>query len=171
MATFTQRMMGAAKLDVHTYEEVEADRTAFGQAMTVVVLSSVAAGIGAIGREGAPGLLVGTIGALLGWFIWAWLTYFIGTRLLPTPQTQADWGQLLRTTGFSASPGILRIVGVVPMLTGIVFFVTGIWMLAAFVIAVRQALDYRSTWRALGVCFIGWLAYNAIFFFLALLLR
>ncbi len=171
MATFTQRVIGAARLDVHTYEEVEADTTAFPQAWNVVMLSSVAAGIGAAGREGTPGLLVGTVAALVSWLLWAWLAYFIGTRILPTPQTQADWGQLLRTTGFAAAPGVFRLVGVVPELTALVFLITWIWMLATFVIAVRQALDYTSTWRAIAVCSIGWLAYGAIFSVLALLLR
>jgi hypothetical protein len=170
MATFTQRMIGAAKLDVHTYEEVEADRTAFGQAMLVVVLSSVAAGVGMAGRGQALGLALGTIAALIGWFIWAWLTYFIGTRLLPTPQTHADLGQLLRTTGFSAAPGILRVLGIVPLLGGLVFFVAGVWMLAAMVVAVRQALDYTSTLRAVGVCVIGWLVYGIVMLILVRLL-
>ena len=171
MASFAERVIGAAKLDVHTYEEVEADTTAFGQAMGVVVLSSLAAGIGMIGREGAPGLLAGTIAALVGWFIWAGLTYFIGTRILPMPQTHADWGQLLRTTGFASSPGILRILGVVPVLGGLVFLVAGVWMLIAFVIAVRQALDYTSTGRAIGVCLIGWVVNVVIFVILSLFLR
>ncbi len=157
MATFTQRLMGAIKLDGHTFEEVEADTTALGQAIGVVVLSSVAAGIGAAGLEGAMGVLAGTVAALLGWAIWAWLTYFIGTRILPTPQTHADWGQLARTTGFASAPGIFRVLGILPLMTGLVFTVTAIWMLAAFVIAVRHALDYTSTWRALGVCLIGWI--------------
>ena len=171
MASFTERMIGAAKLNVHTYEEVEVDTTAFGQAMGVVVLSSLAAGIGMVGREGAPGLLAGAIAALVGWFIWAGLTYFIGTRILPMPQTHADWGQLLRTTGFASSPGILRILGVVPVLGGLVFLVVGIWMLVAFVIAVRQALDYTSTGRAIGVCLIGWVVNVVIFLILSVFLR
>ena len=170
MASFAERVIGAAKLDVHTYEEVEADRTAFGQAMVVVVLSSLAAGIGLIGRAGAPGLIVGVLAALIGWFMWAWLTYIIGTRLLPMPQTHADWGQLLRTTGFSAAPGILRILGVVPVLGGLVFLVAGIWMLVAMVIAVRQALDYTSTGRAIGVCLIGWVVNVVIFVILSVFL-
>lgn len=158
MASFAERVIGAARLDVRTYEEVEADRATLGQAMVVVVLSSLAAGIGLIGREGAPGFFGGVVSALIGWFLWAWLTYFIGTRFLPMPQTHADLGQLLRTTGFAAAPGLLRIVGVVPMLTVLVFLVTWIWMLAAFVVAVRQALDYTSTGRAIGVCLIGGVA-------------
>ena len=169
MTSFTQRLIGAAKLDVHIYEEVEADTTAMGQAMGVVALSSVAAGIGAVG-EGAPGLFGGLVAALLGWLLWAGLTYFIGTRILPTPQTHADWGELLRTTGFAAAPGMIRILGIVPGLTGLVFFVAGVWMLAAFVVAVRQALDYTSTGRAVGVCLIGWLVNNAILFFLGFIL-
>ena len=170
MASFAERVIGAAKLDVHTYEEVEADRTAMGQAMGVVVLSSLAAGIGLIGRAGAPGLIVGVLAALIGWFMWAWLTYIIGTRLLPMPQTHADWGQLLRTTGFASSPGILRILGVVPLLGGLVFFIAGIWMLVAMVIAVRQALDYTSTGRTIGVCLIGWVVNVVIFVILSLFL-
>jgi len=163
MASFTDRMIRAAKLDVNLYEEVEADKGAMGQAMQVVILSSVAAGIGTIGTTGIKGLVLGTIVALVGWFIWAFLTYFIGTRLLPEPQTKADYGELLRTIGFSSSPGVLRVLGIIPMLGNILNFIVGIWMLVAMVIAVRQALDYKSTWRAVGVCLIGWIVQIAIF--------
>jgi hypothetical protein len=163
MASFTDRMIRAAKLDVNLYEEVEADKGAMGQAMGVVILSSVAAGIGTIGTTGIMGLVLGTIVALVGWFIWAFLTYYIGTRLLPEPQTKADYGELLRTIGFSSSPGVLRVLGIIPMLGGLLTFIIGIWMLVAMVIAVRQALDYKSTWRAVGVCLIGWIVQIAIF--------
>jgi hypothetical protein len=158
--TFIERMVGAAKLDTRVYEEVEADRTATPQALAVVVLASAAAGIG-IG-EGLRGLLLGTVAGLLGWVIWAWLIYFIGTRWLPEPGTQADTGELLRTIGFATSPGILRVLGVVPGLGPIVFVVTTVWTLVAVIVAVRQALDYRSTTRAVGVCLIGWLVQVAI---------
>lgn len=163
MASFTQRMVGAAKLDVRTYEEVEADTAALPQALGVVVLSSVAAGIGASGGGSIAGLFGGLLAALVGWLVWAGLTYLIGTQLLPAPQTYADLGQLLRTTGFATAPGIARVIGVVPFLSGMVFVVTAIWMLAAFVVAVRQALDYTSTMRAVGVCLIGWFVYGIIF--------
>ncbi len=112
MNTFQNRIIRAAKLDVKLYEEVEADKGAMGQAMTVVVLSSLAAGIGSIGTGGIGGLVMGTIAALVGWYVWAYLTYFIGTKLLPEPQTQSDPGELLRTIGFSSSPGLIRILGV-----------------------------------------------------------
>jgi hypothetical protein len=105
MSDLVNRMIRAAKLDVHLYEEVEADTGAMGQAMTVVVLSSVAAGIGSISAGGIRGVVVGTIMALIGWYIWACLTYFIGTKIHPEPQTKADLGELLRTIGFSSSPG------------------------------------------------------------------
>jgi hypothetical protein len=163
MTSFIDRMIRAAKLDANLYEEVEADKGAMGQAMGVVILSSVAAGIGTIGTIGPKGLVLGTIAALLGWFIWAFLTYFIGTRLLPEPQTKADHGELLRTIGFSSSPGVLRVLGIIPMLGAILNFIIGIWMLVAMVIAVRQALDYKSTWRAVGVCLIGWIVQIVIF--------
>jgi hypothetical protein len=108
------------------------------------------------------GVLGGLVGALILWFVWAGLTYLIGTKLLPTPETRADWGQLLRTTGFAAAPGLLRVFGALPLLGGLVFAVTGVWMFVCVVIAVRQALDYTSTLRAVAVCFIGWLIYAAI---------
>jgi hypothetical protein len=157
MASFTDRMIRAAKLDVTLYEEVEADKSAMGQAMGVVVLASVAAGIGVVGTAGIKGLVFGAIISLVAWFVWAFLTYYIGTRLLPEPQTKADYGELLRTIGFSSSPGVLRILGIIPMLGNIINLIVGIWVLVAMVIAVRQALDYKSTWRAAGVCIIGWI--------------
>jgi len=160
------RMIRAAKLDPNLYEEVEADTGALSQAMTVVVLSSIASGIGMFEKLGISGLLMGTFAALIGWYVWAYLAYFIGTKLLPEPQTHADLGQLLRTTGFSSSPGLIRILGIIPGLSGIVFFVASIWMLVAMVIAIRQALDYSGTLRAFGVCVIGWLIQGL---FLALL--
>ena len=162
MSTFIERMIRAAKLDVNLYEEVEADKTAMKQAMGVVVLSSVAAGIGTIAKGGLGGIFIGTIAALVGWYIWASLTYFIGTKWLPEPQTKADVGELLRTIGFSSSPGLIRVLGIIPGLGGLVFSAASIWMLVAMVIAVRQALDYKSTWRAIGVCIIGWAIQIAI---------
>ncbi len=156
MSNFKDRLIRAAKLDVNLYEEVESDKNALGQAMWVVILSSVAAGLGGIGTAGIRGIFIGTIFALIGWFIWAYLTYIIGTKLLPTPETKADYGELLRTIGFASSPGLIRVLGIIPGLAKIVFLVAGVWMLVAMIIAVRQALDYQSTLRALGVCIIGW---------------
>ena len=157
MTGFRDRIIRAAKLDVNLYEEVEADRGAMRQAMGVVVLSSIAAGIGTIGTGGFGGIFVGTVIALGGWYVWAYITYVVGTKLLPEPQTRADPGELLRTIGFSSSPGLVRVLAIIPGLAaGLVFSVAGIWMLVAMVIAVRQALDYQSTLRAVGVCVIGW---------------
>ena len=157
MTPFVDRMIRAAKLDVNLYEEVEADKDAMSQAMGVVVLSSLAGGIGFMQEAGMTGLLIGTVGSLIGWYVWAFLTYIIGTKLLPEPQTHADHGELLRTIGFSSAPGMIRVLASIPGLGIIVNFLASIWMLAAMVIAVRQALDYHSTYRAIGVCIIGWI--------------
>lgn len=170
MASFAERMIGAARLDAATYEEVEADSTATGQAMLVVILSSVAAGIGSAGTMGGRGLIVGTLGALVGWVIWAGLTFIIGTKLLPEPQTEADMGQLLRTIGFASSPGVLRLLGFIPVIGRLIWVVVGFWMLAAFVVATRQALDYRSTGRAVAVCAIGFLVYMVVMLVVASML-
>lgn len=163
-----ERMLRAAKFDIAVYEEVEADQTALGQAMIVVVLHGVAAGIGSYDEAGASGLIFGTIGQLIAWFVWALVTYVIGAKLLPEPQTHADLGQLLRTIGFAASPGLLLAFGVIPVIGVVVSFVVQIWMLITFVIAVRQALDYTSTVRAIAVCVLGWLLMVAFAFVLLL---
>ena len=166
MNPYFNRMLRAAKLEPGLYEEVENDKSAMGQAMGVVVLSSIAAGIGS---AGGGGFVRGILAALIGWFVWAALTYLIGTKLLPTAQTRAGYSELLRTIGFSSSPGIIRVVGIIPGLSALVFFVAGVWMLAAMVIAVRQALDYQSTMRAVGVCIIGWIVQMALFAMFSLL--
>lgn len=159
--SLVERMIGAAKLDVRVFEEVEHDQNAMGQALIVVVLASVAAGIGAL-RAGSVAIVASLLGSLVGWFLWALVIYLVGAKLMPEPQTKADLGQLLRTLGFAATPGILRIVGIIPVLGPILAFAAGVWMLIAMVIAVRQALDYQSTGRAAVVCFLGWVVFMVI---------
>ncbi len=157
--SFLQRLIGAAALDATIYEDVEADRSATGQALVVVLLSSLAAGFGNGGFGGvAPARVIvfGSV-ALLSWAAWAVITFQVGTRILPGPDTKADVGELLRTLGFASTPGLLRVFGILPGVAGPASVVAAIWMLAAMVVAVRQALDYRSTGRAVAVCLVGWL--------------
>jgi hypothetical protein len=153
MASMTERMMGAARLDVATYEEVEHDASATGQAAVVVAIVAVASAIGAIGGDGA-GPIGALIGAVIGWIVWAGITYLIGDKLLGGT---ASWGELLRTLGFAQSPGVLFVLGIVPLLGGVVRAVVGIWILIAGVIAIRQALDF-STGKAILTVILGWLA-------------
>ena len=156
--TYLQRLIGAAALDAAIYEEVEADQSATIQACATVLISSLAAGIGSRGFEGntAGNIALTSTVALLAWAAWALVTYGVGVRILPQPQTSSNVGELLRTTGFATAPGCLRALGVLPGVTIPVFAVTAVWMLAAMVVAVRQALDYESTARAVAVCVIGW---------------
>jgi hypothetical protein len=161
------RMLRASALDPSLYEEVEADQGATGQAMTVIVLSSVASGFGSYGT--LPAMVVSALLALVGWFTWAFATYIIGTRVVPEPQTRASFGELLRVTGYSAAPGVLRVFGFFEVLADPLYIATGIWMLAAMIIALRQALDYSSTARAVVVAVIGWIAFFALGWFGGLL--
>lgn len=147
------RMRGAAMLDVATYEEVEHDRGATGQAFVVVVLAAICAGIGGLG-DGSAGFLGGLVGAVLGWLSWSAVTMFVGTRLFGGT---ADWGELLRTLGFAQAPGVLAILGIVPVLGALVKFVVMIWLLIAGVVAIRQALDI-DTGKAILTALVGWLA-------------
>jgi hypothetical protein len=154
--TFHQRAIGAVRLDSAAFEEIEADRGATVQALVVVVLSSAAAGIGLSSSVYEAPVLTRVVLALLLWVFWAALTYAIGVYLTPEPQTKADIGELLRTIGFAAAPGGLRVFGFVPVVGPTVYGIATVWMLVAMVIAIRQALDYKSTARAIVVCLIAW---------------
>lgn len=171
MASFTERMIGAARLDIGVYEEVEADTSATGQAMGVVLLSSLAGGIGSVGLGvGFGGILIAVAAALIGWVAWACLIYLIGTRLLPEPQTHADVGELMRTLGFAQSPGLVRLAAGffgTGTLVGLFQFIVLIWMLVTMVVAVRQALDYTSTARAVGVVVVGFVVNIIILLFVS----
>jgi hypothetical protein len=166
VASLTGRMLGAARLSAATYEEVEADATATPQAVLVVVLAAVAGGVSAIRATGVVGLVLAGLASLLGWYVWAFITFVVGTRLLPGAKTDADLSQLLRTIGFSAAPGLVRVLGIVPVLDAPVSVIASLWMLAAMVVAVRQALDYEGTGRAVAVCVIGFVLNFVLLFVL-----
>lgn len=174
MATnnFFMRIIGAVSLDVAIYEEVEADRGATGQAMVLVVLSNLAAGVGALGMDGISlrAAVVISVMALALWAAWALLTFQIGAHIMPEPQTRVDVGELLRTIGFSAAPGMLRVLGVIQGVAIPAFAITSVWMLFSMIVAVRQALDYKSTGRAVAVCALGWVLVIAIAVVLGLFL-
>jgi hypothetical protein len=163
MSTLANRILGSARLDSQSYEEVETDSYANIQAVAVVLFSSVAAAVGT-GITDPASILQILIVAIASWLIWVLLTLFIGTRLLPGNKTRADFGQVLRTTGFSASPGILRVFGIIPVVGWFIFAGATLWMLLSFVVAVRQALDYTSTARAVAVCLLGWIIHGVVFF-------
>jgi hypothetical protein len=157
--TFLQRLIGALALDAAIYEEVEADRSATRQAFLVLLLSSLATGIGArgFGNVGAASIAFFACLSLMAWAAWALLTYEIGVNLLPSRETRSSVGELLRTLGFASTPGLMNLLGVLPAITGPVFAVTSVWMLLAMIVAVRQSLDYQSTGRAVAVCVAGWM--------------
>jgi hypothetical protein len=163
MSTMASRLLGSAQLRPGSYEEVESDKHANGQAVAIVILSALAAGLGT-GIQGFGSTVTLVAVALLSWIIWVLLTLVIGTQLLPEKETKADFGQILRTTGFSATPGILRVFGVIPVVGHLIVAAATIWMLFTFVIAVRQALDYTSTARAFAVCLLGWIIHGVLFF-------
>jgi hypothetical protein len=149
-------MIGAARLDVHTYEEVEHDQSATQQSLLVVVIVAISGGIGGLGAGGAGGdfifgLIAGIVYSLASWALAALITFWVGTKLLGTPETQASWSQLARTIGFAQTPLVLQVFGFIPFIGIFIVIAANIWRLAATVVAVRQALDYRSTLRAVGV--------------------
>jgi hypothetical protein len=151
--TLVERAIGAARLDISTYEEVEADRSATGQAAVVVAVAAICSAIGSIG-DGTTGMVGGLIAAIIGWLVWSGVTYLIGTMFFGGT---ADWGELLRTIGFAQAPGVFYILGIIPILGGLVRLAVLIWVLVAGIVAIRQALDV-STGKAVLTAIVGWLA-------------
>jgi hypothetical protein len=156
-------MIGAARLDAKTYEAVEADRSSTGAAIFVVVIASIAGALGT-GTRDLAGITSVTIAAMVTWGVWIALTLVIGKRLMPRAETHTDMGEVLRTTGFSAAPGVLRVFAAIPGLGMPVFLGITVWMLLTFVVAIRQALDFASFNRALAVCLLGWIIHGMLFF-------
>ena len=151
-----RRMLGAARLNVWTYEEVEKDDSATLQALLVVVIVSIATVVGEVLAfgEGAgliSWLVVGMVRGVVSWALWALFTWMIGTTILRGWETEADWGQLARGTGFAQTPGVLNVLSAIPAFSLVAFF----WTFAAMVVAVRQSLDYDSTWRAFFVILLA----------------
>tara|TARA_B100001093_G_scaffold513124_1_gene584396 strand:- start:3059 stop:3580 length:522 start_codon:yes stop_codon:yes gene_type:complete len=165
---FINRIYRAIKIDVELYEEVEKDKNATIQAGAVVVLSSLAAGVGAL-QMGVSNFVLAPIMSLLSWYVWAYVIYFVGVKLFGGAKTKSNHGELLRTIGFSSAPGLIRIFGVTPDLMIVTFVGSALWMLACMVVAVKSALDYESMSKAFGVVVIAWL-FQAFFLFLVLIL-
>ena len=167
---FLNRVFRAIKIDVDLYEEVEKDKSATFQAGLVVVLSSLAAGVGAL-NLGASNFLLAPVLSLLSWYVWAYIIYFVGVKLFPERKTQSNHGELLRTIGFSSAPGLIRVFGITPDLMAVTFIGSAFWMLACMVVGVRAALDYNSLWRAFGVVIVAWVIQAILLFFMLVLLK
>ena len=168
MNNFLSRVYRAIKIDADLYEEVENDKSATLQAGIVVVLSSLAAGVGAL-KLGASNFLLAPILSLISWYVWAYIIYFVGVKLFGDNKTKSNHGELLRTIGFSSAPGLIRVFGITPELMTVTFIGSAFWMLACMVVAVKSALDYSSLWKAFGVVVVSWL-FQAFFLFLILVL-
>jgi hypothetical protein len=168
MATLPERMIGAMKADVKTFEEIEADPNALGQAVAVIVIAALAALIGNMFRYGLGGGFTGLIGALIGYGVWTVIVVLLGTKVMPEPSTKADFAEGFRVIGFAASPGVLNIFAVIPILGYLIGWIISLWMLVVMVIAVRTVLDYTSTARAIIVCLIGFCAYILLYLIIVL---
>ncbi len=161
MAQIVDRMIRAAKLDPTLFEEVARDESTMGEALTVVVIVSVASGIG-MSLAGPFGLIGGAISALISWFIWAWLAFFVGTVMVPDSGTNTDLTSVLRVTGYASAPGVIGVLGFIPLFGGLAALVASLWMLAAFVVAIKVVMNFETTGKAVLVCIIGWLVKLAI---------
>jgi hypothetical protein len=155
MASLIERMTGAMQADVKTFQEIEADPTAFSQAVTVIVIAGVAALIGNMFRIGIMHGVMMLVINLIGYALWTLLVVLIGTKLMPEPTTKADFNEAFRVIGFTASPGVFNVLAIVPFLGPLISFVVWLWMIVVGVVAVREVLDYSNTGRAIIVCLIA----------------
>ena len=156
------RMLGAARLDAATYEDVESDGKAIIQALIIVVVVTIASVVGEMLGGGddfdvVNALVIGIIRGVVSWAIWALITWIVGATILKTEATEADWGQLARCTGFAQTPGILNVFSFVPAVGGLISLAAFVWTFVAMLVAVRQSLDYTSTWRAFFVILIAFI--------------
>jgi hypothetical protein len=157
MASFQDRVVGVMRLQAATFEDVEHDPTAISQSALVVLAVALAGLIGSIRWGFYPGAAVATIlFSFIGWAVSSAVVWLIGTRLMPGKNTEADYQQVLRVVGFAQAPGLFTVLGIIPILGWLIRFVVWIWTLIALVIAVRQALDYDDTLKAVIVCVIAW---------------
>jgi hypothetical protein len=166
MASLGERMVGAMKADVKTFQEIEADPNALGQAVTVIVIAGVAAMIGNIFRAGVMFGIMMLLISLCGYALFAFMVVIIGTKVMPEPTTKADFQEGFRVLGFTAAPGVFNILAIIPFLGVLVGPIISIWMLVIAVIAVREVLDYSNTGRAIIVCLIAWAVYLVVVFML-----
>ena len=143
------------KIDPEVFNEVQKDKKATFSAAIVVILSSTAAGIGATSL-GAGNFILAPLFSLISWFVWAYIVYFVGVKLFPDLKTKTTQFALLRAIGFSSAPGIIRIFGFNESLMTVTFIGSAFWMLACMIVAVKETLNYKSLWKALGVVIISW---------------
>jgi hypothetical protein len=158
MASFQDRVIGALRLQASTFEDVEHDATATSQAAMVVLAAAVSGAIGGMrgGYFGIVAVVMSIIFSLIGWAVGAAVVWLVGTRLFPGKNTEADYGQLLRCVGFAQAPGLFGILGIIPILGLLVRLVIAIWGLVAVIVAIRQALDYDETLKAVIVAVVAW---------------
>jgi hypothetical protein len=158
MASFAERIAGAMKADVKTFEEIEADQTAAPQAVGVIVLAGIASLIGNSWRLGISFGFMMLLVNLCGYALWTLLVVLIGTKVMPEPTTKADFNEGFRVIGFTAAPGLFNVLAIIPFLGPLISLVIWIWMVVVGVVAVRQVLDYSNTGRAIIVCLISAIA-------------
>lgn len=160
--TFGDRILGAIKLDVNTFEDIERDPSAMGQAVGVIALAAVSLGIGNVWYGGLSGIVFSIITSVIGYAFWALVVWLVGTKLMPDPATKADFPEAFRVIAFAAAPGVLGIVTIIPLLGWLLLFLIWLWSIAAMVVAVKQVLDYTDTFKAVIVVVIGFVAYLVV---------
>lgn len=171
--TFGERVVGALKLDANTFEDIERDPNAMGQAIGIIAMAALAGNLYQVWRFGVVSMLIAVCSSLVGYLLWSVLVWLVGTKVMPDPATKADFPETFRTVAFAAAPGLIGVVSIIPFIgRGLGLLLTPIimiWSLIAMVVAVRQVLDYSDTFKAVIVVLIGFAVYLVFWFMVAML--
>jgi hypothetical protein len=150
------RIMRIVKLDFSVFKEIESDPSATTQAAIIVAVASVLSAVGsAVGAQN-PGtsFLSEILTGLIGWVVWAYVSYFVGRVLF---QSKGTFNNMLRVVGYANAPRLLGILGIIPCVGWIGSLAGAVLALIAGVLAVREGLDLDNT-KAIIVTVIGWAA-------------
>ena len=145
--SLVDRMIGVTTLKHPYYRDIEADRDATGQALAVVALAAVAAGIGAIGSD-QSGIVWKVIMAVVGWIVFSVVAFLVGS-LLTNPRQPVSLGQVMRLVGFAQAPKLIGALGFIPLFGWIFGLVAAVWFLVVAIHALQEAFDVDMAKAAL----------------------
>ena len=156
-AQFLSIVFSSIKLDRSLYS----DNKFFGEAGIyfaglIMILDGV---VGAVAANSFVKTSIGISGltAIFTWLIWAIFIYVIGVKLFSDKESKVTFRKILIAVGYAHAPGLLRFFAVVPEFVVPIIFLTQFWIFASLIIATKQVLNLKSSFKAFGIVFLSFL--------------
>ena len=156
-AAFLNIIVKSLKLDRSLYRESKY----FGEAAIyfaglIMILDGVA---GAVAANSIVKTSIGISGltAILTWLVWAIFIYVVGVKLFSDKESKVTFKKILVAVGYAHSPGLLRFFAVTPEFVIPIIFLTQFWIFASLIIATKQVLNLKSSFKAFGIVFLSFL--------------